>query len=191
MRPTILVFILFITSFFAQAQGSLNIRGKSKKIQYEEVNFEDLMRRYLDKQTSSFHELEGIYSVSCIITRRGRNLFGNEVERVIERKDNYARVAILKDRPTANRDYIEVSLSYREAGKFPIMGTFNMLSEGRGLIYKHLEPDGSTLSFSMKDEIDLIEGEYAKVEGSKTITYKLSYLRIYPKTADISMEGIR
>jgi hypothetical protein len=114
-------------------------------------------------------------------------LTGQEVERIIQRKDNYARVAIIKDRANSSRDYIEVSLSYREADKYPIMGEFNGLSEGRGLIYNHFEPDGKTMSFSMKNELDVMDGEYSIMEGSKTITYKLSYLRIYPKSSSFNI----
>ena len=188
MRPTLLLLIaIFSTTLLSCSQ--ILTTSRSKKIQYEQINFEDLMRRYMDKDVVRVNDLEGIYSVSCVVVRRGRNIFGNEQEKVVERKDNYARIAILKDRPSSKHDYIEVSLSYREPGKYPIMGMFNVLSEGRGLIYEHLEPNGSTLPFSMKNEIDLIEGEYALMEGRKTIIYKLSYLRIYPKTSDITVNN--
>jgi hypothetical protein len=183
--------ILCLLLLTAVVGASLNANAQpkpkkpfNKKVQYEEINFEDMIRRYYEKEIGPFNAAEGIYSVSCLITRRGKNIFGTERERVVERKDNYARVAILKDRPQAKRDYIEVSLSYREADKYPVMGELNILSEGRGLIYKHIEPDGSVVTFSMKDETDLIEGEYAVIKGRKTITYKLSYLKIYPKAAE-------
>jgi hypothetical protein len=163
-------------------------RPRANKFHYEEVKFEDLIKRYFEKETQSLSSVEGIYSVSCVIVRRGRNILtGQEVERIIQRKDNYARVAIIKDRPNSSRDYIEVSLSYRETDKYPIMGEFNGLSEGRGLIYNHFEPDGKTMSFSMKNELDVMDGEYSIMEGNKTITYKLSYLRIYPKSSSFNI----
>ena len=162
-------------------------KPKSKKTPYQEISFEDLMRRYMDKEISPLTALEGIYSVSCIITKRGRNVFGNETERVIERKDNYARVAILRDPSNSKRDFIEVSMSYREADKYPVMGEFTLLSEGRGLIYKHIEPDGEVYSFSMTHETDLIEGEFSKEKRHQKVTYRLSYLKIYPKVSDLSL----
>jgi hypothetical protein len=109
-----------------------------------------------------------------------------EKSKVVERKDNYARVAILKDYPGTKRDFIEVSLSYRDAKKYPIVGELSGLSEGKGLIYNHIEPDASNISFSMINESsELLEGEYSKIEKRKTITYKLSYLKIFPKGSQL------
>lgn len=162
-------------------------KNRHKKYLYSEVSYEDLIRRYLEKESGSMNAVEGIYSVSCIITKRGKPfLSGREKEQVVERKDNYARVAIIKERPGQKCDYLEISLSYREPDKYPIMGELNVLAEGRGIIYKHIEPDGSDITFSMTSDSDLIEGEYSLMKGSKTITYKLSYLRIFPKSAAIS-----
>ncbi|MDV3307636.1 MAG: hypothetical protein LOY03_02315 [Cyclobacteriaceae bacterium] len=149
---------------------------------YEEVTFEDLSKRYLDKSDGPWNEAEGIYSVSCVIVRKGKPLLGGaERERVIERRDNYARIAILRERPGAPRAFIAVSLSYREAGKYPIVGQFDAFGDGRGLIYKHFEPDGSSMSFSMTRDKDLVEGEYTVMEGRSTVTYRLTFLKVYPE----------
>src|SRR6185369_10439795 len=84
-----------------------------KKSHYQEIDFEDLMHRYFGKEAGSYNRLEGIYSVSCIITKTNKAfLTGKQKVKVVERKDNYARVAFLKDWPDTNRDFIEVSLSY-------------------------------------------------------------------------------
>ena len=93
--------------------------------------------------------------------------------------DNYARVAILKDWPTSKREFIEVSMSYRDAKKYPIVGSLERVASGPGLIYTHIEPDGSFLSFSMiNEEQELIEGQFSKMQNRKTITYILSYIKI-------------
>lgn len=141
-----------------------------------------MLRRYLDKEPGA-DDLEGIYSVSCIITRKSTPFLSRrEREKVVERQDNYARVAILRDKPGTTSDYIEVSMSYRDPSRYPIMGELSRLSEGRGIIYKHVEPNSATVTFSMTAESsDLIEGEYSVMDGKKTITYRLSYLKIYPK----------
>lgn len=189
MRLTLLI-IVGILGMTIDVSSQTFFKGKSKKFKYEEVQFEDLIKRYFEKESATFSALEGIYSVSCVITKRSRNILtGAETERVVERKDNYGRVAIIKDRPSSSRDFIEVSLGYREADKYPIMGEFNVLSEGRGLIYNHFEPDGTSMSFAMKSESDLVEGEYSFMDGRKTITYKISYLRIYPKSSTISVRS--
>jgi hypothetical protein len=177
--------LLFLCFFLLAQVAIAQTKSKSifKKPQYEEINFEDLMHRYFGKETGSFNKLEGIYSVSCVITKSNKNFFtGNLKVKIVERKDNYARVAILKDWPETNRDFIEVSLSYHVADKYPIVGELSTLSAGEAYIYKHIEPDGSKRDFSMAaSSIDLIEGEYSEMYKRKTITYKLSYMKIYPK----------
>jgi hypothetical protein len=188
MRLPLSLIVCGLTFLSIESMSQTLFRPRSDKFHYEEVKFEDLIKRYFEKETQSLSSVEGIYSVSCVIVRKGRNILtGQEVERIIQRKDNYARVAIIKDRPNSSRDFIEVSLSYREADKYPIMGEFNGLSEGRGLIYNHFEPDGKMMSFSMKNELDVMDGEYSIMEGNRTITYKLSYLRIYPKSSSFNI----
>jgi hypothetical protein len=182
MRIGVALVLLLSLSVSAVAQKQLKEAFRMKgKYQFQEVDFEDMMRRYFHKEASN--PAEGIYSVSCVIIKKSNGLFsGEEKERVVERKDNYARVAILKDWPGTKRDFIEVSLSYRDAKKYPIVGDMSALSEGNGFIYNHTEPSGKVISFSMIGESsDLLEGEYSKVEGRKTITYKLSYIKIFPK----------
>jgi hypothetical protein len=181
--------LLLLGALLIAGQGFSQSKSKfrSKKIQYEEVDFEDMIRRYFGKAPGPANELEGIYSVSCVITKQYKAFLSRREQiRVVERKDNYARVAIVKDWPGSKRDYIEISLSYRDASRYPIVGELNLLSEGRGMIYRHIEPNASTMSFSMtSDPSDLIEGEYSFSEGRKTITYKVSYLKIYPKAGEM------
>jgi hypothetical protein len=180
---TLLLIVLICGEGFSQKELKKVLR--MKKHQYDEVDFEDMMRRYFHKEAS--HPVEGIYSVSCVIVKKSKAFLSNrEKERVVERKDNYARVAILKDWPGSKRDFIEVSMSYRDAKKYPIIGDLSALSEGNGFIYNHVEPDGKAISFSMIGESpELLEGEYAKMQRRKTITYKLSYIKIFPKTQAI------
>jgi hypothetical protein len=184
MRKIVLALLACVVLFAAQAQEQPQ-KKKSRKYQYDEVDFEEMMRRYFLKGRSD--ELEGIYSVSCVITKRSRVFLSKrEKIRIVERQDNYARVAIVKDWPDSKRDFIEISLSYHDAKKYPIMGEINGISQGKGMIYKHIEPDGTIVSFSMISESsELLEGEYSKIEKRKTITYKLSYLKIYPKNQDV------
>jgi hypothetical protein len=179
----LVVFLLHAAAANAQQKTG----RKTKKQVYEEMNFEDMIHRYLGKE--KFDPFEGIYTVSCVITTRNKVLFGNrERIRVVERKDNYARVVILKDWPGSKRDYIEISMSYRDSRRFPIVGELNTLSEGNGFVYKHIEPDGSTHTFSMITESEnLIEAEYSQMQKRKTVTYRLSYLKTYPKISELAV----
>lgn len=162
----------------------------AKKSPYEEVDLEQMFKRYFGKQPSASHHIEGIYSVSCVITKRGHHfLTGADRYRVVERKDNYARVAILRDWPDSRRDFIEVSMSYHITTKYPIVGEFEILGDHNGYIYTHTEPDGSKLTFSMiYDHSDLLEGEYSRTHKRKVITYRLSYLKIYPKQHELNVQ---
>jgi len=162
-----------------------NILKKTVNGKYEEVDFEDLIRRYMGKEKSD--PLEGIYSVSCVITKTSKRFLSRrEKVRVVARKDNYARVAILRDWPGSKRDFIEVTLSYRDAKRYPIVGEIQELSEGRGFIYRHIEPDGTDLDFAMiPSSMELLEGEFSEMHRRKTVTYELSYLKIFPKATDV------
>jgi hypothetical protein len=184
MMLLLMTMMLSVTAT-AQQQKS----KKSKKPAYEEVDFEDMMHRYFGKEKSD--PLEGIYSVSCVIVQRKKRFLGKrERIKIIDRKDNYARTAILKDWPGSKREYIEVSLSYRDAKKYPIVGELSSLAEGKGFIYKHYEPDGTNYVFSMLNEsAELIEAEFSRMEKRKTITYKLSYLKTYPKNLNLTVNS--
>ncbi len=103
----------------------------------------------------------------------------------MQRKDNYARVAVIKDVPGSGKDYIEISLDEKFTIKYPIVGEFNSLSEGEGFIYRHIEPDGKTVSFTFTNEQnDILDGVLAGMKGRKTITYKMTYLKVFPKSMD-------
>jgi hypothetical protein len=180
MRRLVLVPLLFIIPFQAvRSQSPVKI----KKTVYEEVDLENVMKRYFGKAFG--YSIEGIYSVSCVITKRNKKFFSKaERIRIVGREDNYAKVAIMKDWPASNRDFIEVSLSYRKANHFPIMGELDIMAQGAGYIYTHIEPDGQRLAFSMLESEGLLEAEYSHTEKRRTITYKLSYLKIYPTLSD-------
>ena len=81
-------------------------------------------------------------------------------------------------------------MSYHVSNKYPVVGEFTYLAEDRGYIYKHIEPDGSKFTFTMLHDLsDLMEGRYTFIEKRKTISYKLSYLKIYPKSHDDSVKN--
>lgn len=154
---------------------------------FEQINFEGILKRYLGKDFKPGAPIEGIYEVSCTISKKGKGFLSNvEKEKVVGRHDNFAKVAILKDWPDAEREYMEVSLNPKNIPNYPIIGEFQSFSEGGGYIYKHYLPGKAALSFtfSLDLEPEILEGIRSEVKGSKTITYKLTYLKIYPKRSD-------
>jgi hypothetical protein len=189
MMRIVLVIAVFMSSF-QLSNAQMNI-GQKKKTVYEEVDFENVIKRYFGK--SFGYSIEGIYSVSCVITRRNKRLLSKgERIRIVARQDNYAKVAIMKDWPTSNRGFIEVSLSYRKANSFPIMGELDAMANGAGYVYTHIEPDGERFTFSMLESDGLLEAEYSVVEKRSTITYRLSYLKIYPtEKEDLTVYDLR
>lgn len=179
MRKLALIALLVVSFQFVLSQPTV----KAKKSVYEEVDLENVMKRYFGKAFG--YSIEGIYSVSCVITKRNKKLFSKaERIRIVGREDNYAKVAIMKDWPSSNRDFIEVSLSYKKANHFPIMGELDIMAQGAGYSYTHIEPDGQRMTFSMLESEGLLEAECSHIEKRKTITYKLSYLKIYPTLSD-------
>jgi hypothetical protein len=157
---------------------------KAKPSVYKEVSLEEMIRRYIVK-TNNETSIEGIYTVSCVITKKGKTLLSPvEKERTVIRKDNYARVAIVKDWPESNTEYVEISLHVTGAAKHPIVAELTSLSEGGGFIYKHFEPKGKVLSFTFlydQSKPDILEGVYTLNEKGSEVTYKLTYVKVYPK----------
>lgn len=184
MRYSIPTFLLLGCLLTATAQAQ-----SGKRFQHEQISFEDMIHRYLHRDGMRASSIEGIYSVSCVITRSKRHwLTGKDVVKVLERKDNYARVAIMKETLSPIRDFIEVSMSNKDVTKYPILGELSELADGSGYLYKHVEPNGDILSFSMfLSQPDLVEGQYSVSHRKQMITTRLSYFKLYPK---VEKEGI-
>ncbi len=179
---------------FGQVGNGPFSKSKKKKNQSpfaEHVDFEGMAKRYLVKQTEPMEPLEGIYSVSAIISKRGGFLANPNRDKVIVRKDNYAKVVIMKDSEDPKREYLEVSLASKSPGKYPVVGEFSSLAEGKAFVYKHYEPKKPVISYSfVLSEFDILDGVLTEIVRRKTITYKLSYLKIYPKKEEIPLRRL-
>ena len=162
-------------------------KKKQKSLFEEHIDFEGMVKRYLMKETPKMERLEGIYSVSAIITKRGGFLSNPNREKVMLRRDNYAKVVILKDTERKDREYIEISLDSKLPDNYLVVGEFTSLSEGEAFVYKHYEPKSDEqISYSfVSSEFDILDGILTKVVKHKTVTYKLSYLKIYPKGGEM------
>lgn len=165
-------------------------KSKSPKLSnYKEVDLEEMIRRYIAK-THDERSIEGIYTVSCVITKKGKTLLSPTTDklRTILRKDNYARVAIVKDWPGSDTEYVEISLTQKDASRQPIVAELTGLSEGGGFIYKHFEPKGKVLSFTFlydQSKPDILEGVYTLNERGSEVVYKLTYVKVYPKANNL------
>jgi hypothetical protein len=149
---------------------------------YEQVDFHALVKRYMQKSQSN--SIEGIYSVSGTVTKKGKGFMGStEKEKTTDHKENYAQVAILSDPGVTGRDYIEISLENDFRPSHSIIGEFNTATGGNILLYKHYEGKGSSASYTFTTDknSEMLEGIRVENEGNVIVTYKLTYLKIYPK----------
>jgi hypothetical protein len=154
---------------------------------YEQINFVDLVKKYVSKDKSEPKNIEGIYSVSITVYKRSKGLFSSEErERVIEQKEHYAQVAIIRDNSRNNREFIEVPVDKNNLTSYSVRGELNTLSEGNILVLKHFEPKGKplTYSFTYDREKDILEGIRTETNGNVTYTYRLNFVKLYPKDND-------
>lgn len=146
---------------------------------FQQVDFQSLVKLYMKKE--KFNSVEGIYSVSGSVSKKGKVFLGNsEKEKTTDRKENYAKVAILRDQQGTGREYIELSLDKDDQTSYSIVGEFSTAAGGNILVYKHLEPKGKSTSFTFTTDknSDILEGIRVENEGNATVTYKLTYVKL-------------
>jgi hypothetical protein len=166
-----------------------SMKQRSKVHSYEQIDFHDLMKRYVSKEQSDIGEIEGIYSVSMIMYKKGKGILSSmEKEKIAERKENYMQVAILKDANGADREYIEVPLDKKFLPSYSIRGEFSRMADANILIYKHLESRGKTSSytFTFDRTNDILEGVRKENNGQFEYTWQLTYVKLQPKQAGSS-----
>jgi hypothetical protein len=159
------------------------MQQKRKVNPYEQIDFAGMVNRYLYKDRTSVGTIEGVYSVSSLITKKGKGLLSStEKEKVVDRKENYSKVVIIRD--SGKREYLEVSLDKDFLPTYSIRGEFTNVADGNILVYKHFEPHGKilTYTFSYDKQHDILEGVRTENDGSFTVTYKLTYLKLLPKS---------
>lgn len=162
------------------------MRQRQKVYALEQFDFKDLVNRYMAKSASSLGTVEGIYSVSSIVIRKGKGILASEEkEKIVDRKENYSKVAIIRDDGSGNREYLEVSLDKEYLPSYSVVGEFSGLSEGNLLVYKHFESRGRSDSYTISYDKakDILEGIRTESNGNFTYTYKLTYLKLAPKSA--------
>ena len=160
--------------------------GSQKKSPYDQITFIDLVKKYVDKETSGQRSIEGIYSVSASAVKKGKGLFSStEKEKTIDQKDNYAMVAIIKENTKSGRDYIEIPIDKDKLNAYPIRGELTAASDGNILVLKHFEPKGKILTYTLTydQDKDILEGIRTETSssGGTTWTYKVVFLKMYPK----------
>ena len=172
---------IFVTLLTMLGCNSSKVSGiqSSGKPAYQQIDFESLVTRYMRKD--KLNPIEGVYSVSGSVTKRKKGfLSGEEKEKTTDRRENYAKVAILLDPGDTGKDYIELSMDKDNLPSYSIVGEFSQAAGGSMLVYKHLDAKGKNTSFTFTKDVngDLMEGIRVENDGGVTITYKLTYVRL-------------
>jgi hypothetical protein len=161
------------------------MRFQRKADAYEQVEFSDIVKRYFGKDKTSVGTIEGIYSVSSLVTKKGKGLLSStEKEKIVDRDENYSKVAIIHDANSSNREYIEIPIDKDYLPAYSVRGEFTGMTDGNIMVYKHFESRKKTSSytFTYDRSRDILEGVRTENNGSFTYTYKLTYLKLYPKS---------
>lgn len=189
MRIIIAVVLLEALLVSCSMDKLYSMKQRSKVYSYEQIDFHDLMKRYVNKEQSSVGEIEGIYSVSMVVYKKGKGVLSStEKEKVSERKENYMQVAIIKDTNGANREYVEVPLDKKFLPSYSIRGEFSRMADANILVYKHFESRGreSSYTFTFDRTKDILEGVRKENNGQFEYTYQLTYMKLQPKQAESS-----
>lgn len=122
--------------------------------------------------------IEGVYTVSGVVTRKRKNLMGVVKEKTTDRKENYARIAILREK--SGKVYTELSLDKDDQPSYPVVGEFKQAASGNIFVYTHFDAKGkdSSYTFSLDASGEILEGVRVENEGGTEITYKLTYVRL-------------
>lgn len=187
--------LVFILLLIAVGLGSCSfeklysMKQRSKVYGYEQVDFHDVVMRYMNKQQSSVGEIEGIYSVSMIVYKKGKGVLSStEKEKISERKENYMQVAIIRDEGGANREFIEVPLEKKYLPSYSVRGEFSRMADANILVYKRLESRGksSSYTFTFDRTKDILEGIRKENNGQFEYTHQLTYMKLHPKKSESS-----
>lgn len=162
---------------------------KEKASPLEQVSLEEMIERYMAKDQSSLGTIEGIYSVSSVVTKKGKAVFSSrEKEKITDRKENYSRVAIIRDNSEAGREFIEIVIDKTHVTSYPVYGEFSTMAESNLLLYKHFDSKARATSytFTYDKSKDVLEGiRTDNASNNRTITYKLTYVKISPKVPSL------
>ncbi len=183
-RTAILLPGLLILLGACSIEKQYTMRQKHKVYSFEQVNFNDLLKAYLNQSVEEKAGFEGIYAVSMLTTRKGKGMLSStEKEKVTNRKDNYRQVAIIKDVKNMHREYIELSIDQGLLPSYSIKGEFSQFTENSFAVYKQLDKrdNFTSYTFTFDKSYGILEGVRTENSGSYVYTHKLTYVKLFPK----------
>jgi hypothetical protein len=183
-KTPFLVIGVMLLSAACSIEKQYTMRQKHKVYSFEQVNFNDLLKAYLNKTVQEEASFEGIYAVSLLTTKKGRTfLLNSDRERVTDRRDNFKQVAIIKDVKNLHREFIELTIDQGLFPSYSIKGEFSQFTENSFAVYKQLDKRDqfTTYTFSFDKSYDILEAVRIENSGNSVITYKLTYVKLFPK----------
>ncbi|MBX2896220.1 MAG: hypothetical protein KF763_12300 [Cyclobacteriaceae bacterium] len=183
MRRLVIVLSLCLLVSSCSLQKLYSLKEIQKNSEFEQIDFHDMIQRYMYKEETT-RTIEGIYAVSVVVLRKGKPFLSSvEREKIVERKENYSTVAIIRDPNNANREYLEISLDKSQLPSYSVRGEFTKLAESNLLVYRHFEPrkQSVTYTFTYDATRDMLEGVRKENSGNSEFTYTLTYVKLHPK----------
>ena len=184
MKRLLPLFLTLLLMSACSVEKLYMMRHAGKSQRFEQVGFEDVVKKYLSKAAEPGSSVEGIYAVSSLVVKKGKRWFTGETrEKVLERKDNFTQVAVIADHENGVRDFIEIPLDKRFLPTYSVVGEFSKLTEGNILMYKNFKSRKGieSYTFTFDTAADLLEGVRTETRNAGTSTYTLSYVKVFPK----------
>ena len=181
---TIILVLIFSVAGSCSIDSLYRMQQKRKVFDYDQVDMKSMVNRYVGKDWPSYGTLEGIYSVSSLVVKKGKGLLAKEEkEKVVERKEGFTTVAIIRETGNAKGEFLELSLEKEYLPSYSVVGLFSKASEANLLIYQKLNKKGSGTAYTLTFDknYDLLEGVRTENTDNFTYTYKLTYIKISPK----------
>ena len=171
--------IILLTSFFTQeVLSQKNNTPKSNNWEYYNGTEKDI-RAYFDNNLKILDPIEGVFTLSHKIY----NSYGS----LIDQKDNWATLAIIKDTSSLTREFIEINLQQGDFPKYAITAAFTKASNGLIYLSKQFSPDGSSSNenFVWDNELGMLLSEKTEFYKGNKFTIKRYYLKTYPKSKNV------
>jgi len=171
--------IILLTSFFTQEVLSQK-KNSPKSNNWEYFNgTEKGIREYFDNNLKILDPIEGVFTLSHKIY----DSYGS----LIDQKDNWATLAIIKDTSSLTREFIEINLQQEDFPKYAITAEFTKASNGLIYLSKQFSPKGSSSNenFVWDNELSVLFSEQTKFYKGMNFTIKRYYLKTYPKSNNV------
>jgi S1-C subfamily serine protease len=176
---TIAFWIILISSCLAQ-EVLAQKKNSNKSNNWEYYNGTDKsIREYFDDNFKKLDPVEGAFTISHKIY----NAYGS----LIEQKDNWQTLAIIRDSSSLTREFIEINLQQGDFPKYAITAEFTKASNGLIYLSKQYSPDGSSSNenFVWDNELGMLISEKTEFQKGKKYTIKRYYLKTYPKSQNV------